>query len=783
MTEPSIDQRQNSMENLEMLAKELAINYLNASTLDLEHTNRAESTYRRELVDEILFGVRKINHSSRNILVIGAGCTYNIHKDIPLARDAIKTIHSKIRLDKRDFSQIIAQEAPTKSRTRSRIFFDQAIRNKYWDEYKRLKLHSSDYGSDVDADFETSLNLLSKILPLSTIRDLIKKIYNHRHGPILFYEIVAHLFKHRFIDAIINFNFDEFLDLSIQEELGRDGYDAVLSDGDCRPLRDLSQEGRLRQPLYIKPHGTASHKSTLRFTKDHYYELPLDMREFLSDLISCRNIRPRRSVNLITVGFEMNSLEFNDILRNDLPLKSRIFSFYFHKDEAFIPEEREYLTANYVVQKREEHLSKIFQGLPKRRQPEFLFIGHEFFDGQQVRDETVNDFQHTLGNSFNLLHKKIKGHYQSPFQPRRMSRHLLISNIFGSKPFLAPYVRDPKKRHRYFTSADYYSDRLLIEILIAIAVNKGNIDLPLLMMGRIGHYYSLYHNTCKSTIQPVSKFAQFFYENEETEIERFNECPPYPNNGQIFETAEQKFCQTKNKLVSPKLQNFFNGLSTHPELRNVLKKNFQNLRNSNRSNIKSELRGTTHHIFDDYNPSNLLNTDLSVDLHYNESLREGTRVNALWIVAEHGIQLSKFLRKISERKISVRLILADRDKKKDPPPSKQSILEQLREKHNRAIKNGSSLGGKEMDKLAELIDIRLLPSNRHNHHMALFMTVKDGEKKLAKDLQKGENRGIYYYQAGLDLNINPIRIVESVNLEALKNKFEYYWKMAKKHPA
>ena len=41
-----------------------------------------------------------------------------------------------------------------------------------------------------------------------------------RYYPGLAYEILAHLMKHGFIDAIINFNFDEVLDQAIEDELG-----------------------------------------------------------------------------------------------------------------------------------------------------------------------------------------------------------------------------------------------------------------------------------------------------------------------------------------------------------------------------------------------------------------------------------------------------------------------------------------------------------------------------------------------------------------------------------
>ncbi|HLF87805.1 MAG TPA: SIR2 family protein [Anaerolineales bacterium] len=168
------------------------------------------------------------------------------------------------------------------------------------------------YKLDRDA-FETYLRALStSVFEAQKLRDNLQKMYGHRFMPVLSYEILAHMLKHRFLDAIINFNFDELLDQSIEDELDPEEYYHILSDGDC------PDEGKLREtypelPFYIKPHGTAGYKSTLRFTREDYYGLPFDIQRVLRYLLT------EKPVVLLIIGFGMQSFEFNHILEDAHP--------------------------------------------------------------------------------------------------------------------------------------------------------------------------------------------------------------------------------------------------------------------------------------------------------------------------------------------------------------------------------------------------------------------------------------------------------------------------------
>jgi hypothetical protein len=109
-------------------------------------------------------------------------------------------------------------------------------------------------------EFETRLLALSRFDP-ETVLSMLHEKCDVRHYPSLTYEILAHLMKHGFIDAVINFNFDEVLDQSIDDELGVDQYVRIVRDGEWLlhlQSRTPDDPWRFDKPLYIKPHGTVS---------------------------------------------------------------------------------------------------------------------------------------------------------------------------------------------------------------------------------------------------------------------------------------------------------------------------------------------------------------------------------------------------------------------------------------------------------------------------------------------------------------------------------------------
>src|SRR3954454_7876478 len=140
-------------------------------------------------------------------------------------------------------------------------------------EYERLARITA-----VDPEeFEAQLSAIGQTVGNSRrVRAAISDLYQVRHPTVLAYELLAHLLKHRFLDAIISMNFDELLDQSLDDELGIGEYARIVSDRDCVNVNsDVSSPDYM--PLYIKLHGTASEPESLRFTRESYYDSPVQV--------------------------------------------------------------------------------------------------------------------------------------------------------------------------------------------------------------------------------------------------------------------------------------------------------------------------------------------------------------------------------------------------------------------------------------------------------------------------------------------------------------------------
>ena len=457
---------ENNQKILDEIAKQFAIDYFSISDILFHPTN----------IDKIkkeIFGVEnydsiEISHSCnvRNIFVIGAGASYDCYKHIPLASEAIEIIKQNLEIDK-------LETIPS---------FNKKVRENK-DRIKRV------YSLNPN-DFESQLAIFSNFITTEDIQEQLTKLYKKKWYPSLFYEILAHLFKHRFIDVIINFNFDELLDQALEEELSHDDYYKIYSDGQCIPLKEVLNNGRLKLPIYIKPHGTISHKSSLKFTKEDYFGLSSDMTQLLESIIHGERGRALPEigrVNLIIVGSSMKSFEFNKILKEKLPEQSAIY-FFSDKppDEEFIEMFRKY---------------------------------YSFADGS-FRFYQLDTFvkNNKLGSVFEdlYLNKFRKKMFTPLYEPKDIYRHKIINEVF---------YNNGKRLFDFTTHSDnstYLLVRTYLEFIIAICKSKGRITLDELMQERFGYYYKLYYETTYSkdaSIETIYTIFKFFeLENESFEF-------------------------------------------------------------------------------------------------------------------------------------------------------------------------------------------------------------------------------------------------------------------------
>jgi len=290
-------------------------------------------------------------------------------------------------------------------------------------------------------EFETVLLALSRFEP-SPLRKALARIFDRRFYTAHSCEVLAHLLKHRFIDAIISFNFDEVLDQAVEDELGPDNYWRIVSDGDLPSDtgRLWDDDDRLRFPLLIKPHGTASHRSSMRFTREDYSLLPEGMDNLLLECLQ------RSSVTILTLGFGMQSVEFTAILREATGQHSDI---------------------KVIAVDRDPHVLERLP--PEIRDPSHVCPNNGF-----------SCFLASLWAEATQLFS-ASGRY------RGTQRHELLAKLFLDRPEV-----DKSEEQRGGALKNYLRDRTLVEIALATAKAKGFVNIEQLQSSRAGRYLRYY---------------------------------------------------------------------------------------------------------------------------------------------------------------------------------------------------------------------------------------------------------------------------------------------------
>ena len=455
--------------------------------------------------------------------------------------------------------------------------------------------------------FETLLMALSANNYIANETKInLTQLYKIRYIPNLFYEIIAHFLKHKFIDAIINFNFDELLDQSIEDELDEDEYRYIISDGDCPESISLSNtESWL--PLYIKPHGTISHPSSLRYTHEDYFKMPLGIKDLLSNLIYSKY-----QTIFIIAGFSMQSFEFNKILGN-VSKENKIRTYLFNRTDLQL--------GDYLANK----LNKKFI--------------------------SVKDY--SLGKTFEKLYEHISKIFGKSYKPRDINRHKLVDMIFQKQN-----GKDIKKHND--TLKDYYYQRSIIEIYLLAAKCKGIININELAEGKSGKYYDKYRNSVgyddSMTLFQLCKklgFHQIGYSREmlkfKTNTEKFDESII---QWKLFNDEIDKNITIIKDLV-PSIEKVKGDKATFKYFIETL----ENMYNSEEVEIKIKPVSYHNRLF---KRPKLITTKTEFTF-LTRQIFQDSRLKYLWIIAETGEYLVYLAEDIKhgERDISISLIVAD----------------------------------------------------------------------------------------------------------------------------
>ena len=420
------------------LATKLAMNLVDVSTRFNEYNKPHESIINHNRLSKY----RKTNKRERFILIAGAGASHAATKGVmPLTPDAIDIIRERIMDGSKILRKVIKRDIES---------------------------------MDAAHKFETQLLIYSKYAQEEII-EVIKEICRLKYVPNLIYEILGHMVKHRFIDVVFNYNFDEIFDTILGEEISEGAFKYIYSDGHCpNDYQDLLINNRLKQPVFIKPHGTISHINSMRFIKEEYSISPQEIKNTLSNIVNANlpAFKEQRQlrVNFIIIGFSMQSPDLIEIIKKYL---DKVSSGIYPNPPYFWFFDKKTRLEDFVYIKRS--LSK--------KQFELIEKNSTFF--------CVDD-EDSLEDYLSALWDQIEKSFNTDYPPRDISRHLLVNSIFSSDDEELEERAYAKKKTRNKNLKQYFNDRILVELVIALLSSDGLLNLNQIMEGRIKHYLHEY---------------------------------------------------------------------------------------------------------------------------------------------------------------------------------------------------------------------------------------------------------------------------------------------------
>jgi len=497
------------------LAKELAINHYNVSLLE-----QKEKVFRQIFNENIDY-----HDKSRTVFIIGAGASHNAHEIFRVTTAIIYDLYFKqLKLD-----TVFEKNNPIWSK-----FIEEAskISNHSYSDFKKSKTAEELLEKiSKNLNFEQNLLLLSNFIVSEDLVEKLKKsivdvqaadipeLKITEYVPSLLYEIVAHLFKHRYIDVIINMNFDEMLDNSITDEMGDSTYYKIVQDADVRRLKEMVDQNRLRIPIYIKPHGTFRSTSSMKYTVDRYLSHPVGLNLLLQDIFNGTVQDPgKRSVdylNIVLVGYSFSDIDIQKIIFEQLAARCRQgeemlakMRFYiFARDrekniETFISNFLKWIQneftptseiANYL--KSDLHqTTEFYKNCLDKIKAQIYFVECSRNENKLV-DET--DDITSLGYIFNKVCDHIREQFkkEEPYVPKRLYRHDLLSKMFNRN-----FINEGFKENGELIKNPeiFYQKLSRFHCLFAFVKFKGKIPINEIINNRPGKYNMLYFNEVRN---------------------------------------------------------------------------------------------------------------------------------------------------------------------------------------------------------------------------------------------------------------------------------------------
>jgi len=167
---------------------------------------------------------------------------------------------------------------------------------------------------------EYLISLGCKVFREATMIDWLKRyipdVYKSkiRYFPPIAYELVSHLMNNGLIQHVVTLNYDELLDKTIEEELGKGKSHRIATIEDFESLRREQNWKRISRLFIFKPHGTIS----LPMSLIHKYQQTLEFEEEKADVLK----KLFKNKILVLVGYEANDEDFRLLLHEQLLIEN-----------------------------------------------------------------------------------------------------------------------------------------------------------------------------------------------------------------------------------------------------------------------------------------------------------------------------------------------------------------------------------------------------------------------------------------------------------------------------
>lgn len=685
--------------DLHMLAHKLAINLIDVSMPFKEKVNPQKEIIREG--QEIELFKDQDRKKERFILVAGAGASYAAtNKYIPLGKEAAEEIRKRL-LEKPIPETLIKEEI-------DRLSFIYRLPP---DEFETKILAYSKYGR-------------------KEVIEALREICGYAYIPSLSYEIIAHMFKHRFIDGIINFNYDEVLDVAVREELQKGDFKFIYSDAHCPgSYHELLINDRLRQPVYIKPHGTISHRSSLRFTREDFFSIPPEIRNTMKDLIEAAVIeqnqqQPYLNLNLILVGYSLTNFEFIKLIQEYLETRERadltiwVFDTNLHLDEV----EKEFQKEQWA-----------------RIEIKYFDLGH-----------------YKLEDYMLALWKLIEGNFKDHYKPRGIERHQLVNHIFNFSADQLKSLGRGENAQKKSNQSKYFLGRFYVELIIAYLQSDGILNAKQILEDRAGDYFHLYlesGGTDTSLREHCERLGLKVYKDFLWDTYILEKPALFYEKKELFDFLLEKL----QKHIPPRYQNTLLGKENANHFHELCRM----IRQRNIAKITPNFVFPHNHLFSSIKKEDILNTTIGWIYRFQEAVRKEDEWDLMLSISEKGRFLKKSVKEgllNSGKKIELVLASFDTDELQDLR-NDDLTLEQY------------TLTG----------SLNFLPWWLHNQHMVLLM--KHTGKNTGDWTQDWKMfEGFYYESRLLSRRVNPIHIKDSQeDLQILLYIFANYWYRAKSY--